>query len=418
MTLDADRLRRDAAALLPDIVELRHRLHRHPELGLQLPRTQRLVLDALGGLGLRIRTGSTCSSVVADLTGGAAGETSTDEDPGGAGGPGPVVLLRADMDALPIAEDTGLEFTSEVPGAMHACGHDAHVAMLVGAARLLAARRDEFAGTVRFMFQPGEEGQGGAPLMLADGVADDVTKAFAIHITANVPTGFVATRPGPLLASADEFEIVVRGRGGHASTPHFGNDPVPVACHLVTELQTWVTRRVDVFRPCVITVGQFHAGTANNVIPETALVSGTVRAVDPVTRQAALDAVQSLATGVAATHDMAAEVRIVRGYPVTMNHPSEARSVLEIADAVLGGGRGIEMPSPVMGAEDFSYVLEKVPGAMVFLGACPDDLEWTSAPANHSNHVRLHEPTFADGAALHAAVALEWLGGSRPPRAR
>lgn len=404
MTLDADRLRRDATALLPDIIDLRRRLHRHPELGLQLPHTQRLLLDALDGLGLAIHTGSTCTSVVAELSGAAT------TGPGVAdGAPDRIVLLRADMDALPITEDTGLEFTSEVDGAMHACGHDAHVAMLVGAARLLVARRDEFAGTVRFMFQPGEEGQGGAPLMLADGVGDGVSRAFAIHITANVPTGFVATRPGPLLASADEFEIVVRGRGGHASTPHFSNDPVPVACHLVTELQTWVTRRVDVFRPCVITVGQFHAGTANNVIPETVKLSGTVRAVDPVTRQAALDAIGSLATGVASTHDMTAEVRIMRGYPVTVNHTAETRSVLTIADTALGAGRGIEMPSPVMGAEDFSYVLEKVPGAMVFLGACPDDLEWTSAPANHSPHLRLHEATFADGAVLHAAVALEWL---------
>jgi len=278
---DPAALRDEAAALLDDVVALRRDLHRRPELGLDLPRTQARVLEALDGLPLTVRTGDRLSSVVADLDGDR---------------PGPTVLLRGDMDALPVTEDTGLDYASEVPGAMHACGHDVHTAMLVGAARLLAARRREIAGRVRFLFQPGEEGQGGAALAIEEGVldagdgAEPVSWAFAIHQSPSFPSGMVATRPGPIMASADEFHVTLRGRGGHASMPHLANDPVPVACEVVQAIQTWVTRRVDVFEPAVVTVGRIAAGTTTNVIPETARLDGTVRAVSPRTRDAALAA--------------------------------------------------------------------------------------------------------------------------------
>jgi hippurate hydrolase len=322
------------------------------------------------------------------------------------------------MDALPMSEDTGLPFASRTSEAMHACGHDAHTAMLVGAARLLAAHRDELAGNVRFMFQPGEEGSGGAALMIEDGVLDDVDGAFAIHIAPNVPAGIVGWKTGPLLASADEFEVVVTGRGGHASTPHWANDPVPVACEVVLALQSMITRTVNVFDPAVLTVGQITSGTTHNVIPETARLVGTVRATSESTRAHVAERLRIVAEGVAAAHGCTASVHVERGYPVTVNDAGFARFVAGVADVALGGGRSVEMPSPVMGAEDFSYVLQQVPGAMVFLGVCPPEHpDPFAAPACHSNRMILHEDTMADGIALHAAVALQFLeqGGVTSP---
>jgi hippurate hydrolase len=249
----------EARSIAPDVVELRRQIHRRPELGLRNPETQQRIVDALGGLGLTITTGSSLSSVVATLVGSK---------------PGPTFLLRADTDALPMSEDTEWAHRSEHGDRAHVCGHDAHVAMLVGAARLLAGRRDDLAGTVRFMFQPGEEGSGGAKLMIDEGVLTDgldepVSAAFAIHISPNIPTGMVAARPGPLMAATDDFRVVLRGRGGHASTPHFANDPIPVAAEIITALQTLVTRRINAFDPAVLTVAHLTAGTTVNVIPDS-----------------------------------------------------------------------------------------------------------------------------------------------------
>lgn len=384
-----------ARTLLPGVVDLRRELHLHPELGLDLPRTQAAVLDALEGLDLTLTVGERLSSVVADLEGGR---------------PGPTILLRGDMDALPMSEDTGLDFASRTGDTMHACGHDAHTAMLVGAARLLAARREELPGRVRFMFQPGEEGSGGAALMMEDGVLDGVDGAFAIHVAPNVPAGIVAWKAGPALASADEIEIVITGRGGHASTPHWANDPIPAACELVLALQSMVTRSVDVFDPAVLTVAQVTAGTTHNVIPETARLYGTLRAVSERTRHEVWGRLQVVADGVAAAHGCTASVEIVEGYPVTVNDGRFAAFAAEVADQALGGGRAFEMPAPVMGAEDFSYVLQQVPGAMVFLGVCPPEHPNPfAAPACHSNRMVLHEDVMADGIALHAAVATTFL---------
>lgn len=384
-----------ARALLPEVVDLRRELHRHPELGLELPRTQAAVLDALDGLGLEISVGERLSSVVADLQGGR---------------PGPTILLRGDMDALPMTEDTGLDFASRTGDTMHACGHDAHTAMLVGAARLLAERREELPGRVRFMFQPGEEGSGGAALMIEDGVLDGVDGAFAIHVAPNVPAGIVAWKPGAALASADEIEIVLTGRGGHASTPHWAADPVPAACELVLALQSMITRTVDVFDPAVLTVAQISAGTTHNVIPETARLYGTLRAVSERTRHDVWQRLRTVADGVASAHGCTASVRIDEGYPVTVNDGPFARFAAEVADAALGAGHAYEMPSPVMGAEDFSYVLQQVPGAMVFLGVCPPEHPNPfAAPACHSNRMVLHEDVMADGIALHAAIATTFL---------
>ncbi|HMT26342.1 MAG TPA: M20 family metallopeptidase [Microthrixaceae bacterium] len=389
-----------ARSIEGEIVDLRRAIHRDPELGTDNPRTQARIVEALGGLGLEASTGRAITSVVADLVGGTGG---------------PTILLRADTDALPMTEESGESFTSEHADRAHACGHDAHVAMLVGAARVLAGERERLAGRIRFMFQPGEEGFGGAATMIEEGVLDGVDAAFALHISPNVPTGLVAGRPGPLLASTDDFEIVVRGRGGHASTPHFGNDPIPVACEIVTAMQTFVTRRVEAFNPAVVTVGRIAAGTTTNVIPETATIAGTIRTVSDATRAGVVAGVRRVAEGIAAAHECTVDVRMTQGYPVTANHPQFHAFAVDVVNAVVGGQAFVELPSPVMGAEDFSYVLQRVPGAMAFLGACPAEIDdFLAAPSCHSNRMRLNESALGLGAALHVGVARAFLdaGGS------
>jgi amidohydrolase len=376
-----------------ELIRLRRDIHQHPELSFQEFRTAQLVADTLAELGIEAQTGIGRTGVVAHI------------------GPddGPTIGIRADMDALPIRQQNDVPYRSQNEGVMHACGHDAHTAMLVGAARLLADRRAELGGTVRFMFQPGEEGHHGARFMLDEGVTAGVDRAFAIHATPNLPSGWVGTRGGPLLASDDDFRIVVRGRGGHASTPHFANDPIPVACEIVSALQTFVTRRLDVFQPGVISVTRIHAGTANNVIAESAQLEGTVRAVATRTRAAILDALERVPTGVASAHEMTAEVEVFEGYPVTVNDPGRAAGTLALAARLLGEDRVVEMPTPVMGAEDFSYVLQRVPGAMAFLGMCPEGEDPRTVPPNHSNRMQLDESAMADGIALYVAAALDGL---------
>ncbi|MCX5739524.1 MAG: amidohydrolase, partial [Proteobacteria bacterium] len=290
--------------------------------------------------------------------------------------PGRTILLRADMDALPMTEETGLPFASQHDGRMHACGHDAHVAMLAGAARLLARRRDAFAGTVKLLFQPGEEGHGGARILIGEGLLDAeprVDAAFAIHVDSSLPRGCIATRPGPILAAGDLISIDITGRGGHASMPHLTADPIPVACEIVMALQSLVTRRIDAFDPVVITITRIQAGSAGNVIPPTANLLGTIRSVSERARETAHEGVRRVAEGIAAAHGVDAEVHVVPGYPVTINHADFAAFARGVAAEVVGEGAIIDMRAPIMGAEDFSYVLQRVPGAIVFLGARPPE---------------------------------------------
>jgi hippurate hydrolase len=399
----------EARDVLPEAVRLRRRLHARPEVGLDLPFTQEAVLTALADLPVTVATGSSTSSVVATLEG---------------SHPGPTVLLRGDMDALPMPEDTGLPYASEIDGAMHACGHDTHVAMLAGAAQLLAGRRNDMAGRVVMMFQPGEEGHHGARFMLEEGLLDvgpladgspsPISGAFALHITSLFPSGTINLRGGTMMASSDTMRIVVRGRGGHASAPHQAVDPIPVACEIVQAIQTMVTRRIDVFDPGVVTVGQITAGTTSNVIPETAVILGTIRAVSERTRRRVHDGVRRVAEGVAAAHEAGVEVDIELGYPVTINDLGYAGFTSAVAIDLLGANRVTSMPAPVMGAEDFSYVLQEVPGALAFLGATPPGVNPRQAAPNHSNRVLFDEDAMATGIAMYAQMALAHVAGDGP----
>ncbi|MEM9654374.1 MAG: M20 family metallopeptidase [Actinomycetota bacterium] len=394
--IDSTQILADARELLPDTVQLRRRIHREPEIGLDLPMTQAKIIDALGELDLKIETGSAQSSVVATLSGDAEG---------------PTLLLRGDMDALPMPEDTDEPFASEHPGVMHACGHDTHVAMLVGAARLLTARRADLRGTVKFFFQPGEEGYHGARVALEEGLLDDpaVDAGFAIHITPNRSAGTIATRPGALMAAADQVFIEVTGQGGHASAPHSATDPIPVACEIVTALQSHITRSVDAFKPAVLTVAKIQAGTTTNVIPEEASLSGTLRTVDERTREKVHAGIERVATGIADAHGCRATVEIDRGYPVTVNDRAFTEFTVDVLGDLLGKQNLRAMDAPVMGAEDWSYVLQKIPGAMVFLGVCPDGGDPRSAHACHSNRMTLDEEAMAVGIAAHSSIALSYL---------
>jgi hippurate hydrolase len=396
MSTDSEQLLSEARKLLPNVIQLRRRIHRHPEIGLALPDTQNAIIDALGDLNLHITKGKQLSSIVAVLEGIAPGRT---------------VLLRADMDALKIQEATGLEYASETDGAMHACGHDAHTAMLVGAARLLASRRERITGRVIFAFQPGEEGYAGARLMIEEGLLDRYgapDAAFAIHITPRQPSGAVFSRPGPTLAGAGMFTIMIKGRAGHPAEPHNAVDPIPIASEVVLALQTYVTRRVKAFEPAVVTVTAIQAGSPElGAIPETATLTGTIRAVSEDTRVQLFGAVRDLAGNIASAHGAEAQVNVDPGYPPLVNDPGVVETIGEVSRSLLGKDHFRLLPTPIMPSEDFSYILQRVPGAMAFLGARPDNQD-TVADV-HSPHMILNEDAMAVGMALHTAVALHLL---------
>ncbi|MBA4748026.1 MAG: amidohydrolase [Sphingopyxis sp.] len=384
-----------ANAILPDLVTLRRAIHREPEIGLHNPLTRDKILAALDGLPIEWRQGPSTTGLIGILKGPANGRT---------------VLLRGDMDALPLTEDTGLDFASATPGVMHACGHDSHVAMLVGAAKLLCDAHGSLNGTVMFMFQPGEEGHHGARFMLGDGLIDPLPDAaFALHIMPNAPHGGFSSKAGPLLASSDVLTITIKGAGGHASMPHDAVDPIPVACAIVTAIQTMVTRRINVFDPAVVTIARIMAGTTNNIIPESAELHGTIRALSPKRRAMVADELRRLAPAIAAAHGCSAEVEIVEGFPVTINDARAAAFAESVVIDQFGDDGWRKMEHPVMGAEDFAYVLEKVPGAMVWLGASHEGSDWRQCCGLHSNHMVMDDSVMARGAALHAALAERFL---------
>jgi amidohydrolase len=387
---------------LADTIALRRAIHADPEIGLHCPRTTDKVKAALAGLPLEYREGPSTTGLIAILRGGRADASN-----------GRTVLLRGDMDALPMTEETGLDFASRTPGAMHACGHDTHTAMLVGAAKALCARADDLPGTVVFMFQPGEEGHHGARFMMEDGLLADPAPeaAFALHISPNMPSGVVVSRTGPLLASANTIHAVVKGRGGHAAMPHENIDPVPIACEIVTALQTFIARRVPVSDPAVLSITRLVGdGGAHNIVPDQATLVGTLRTLSEATKTLMFEAFHRIVTSIAAAHGASAEAWIDDGYPVTMNDPRAIDLVRGVAER-LGGGEGAyqTMKAPMMGGEDFSYVLREVPGAMAFIGVAPPGTDPTTNPPLHNTRMTVDEAIMAKGVAIHCAVAERYL---------
>ena len=355
------------AARADEMQEWRRHLHRHPELGYDLPETARYVADALRAIGVdALHEGIAETGIVALIDGRE---------------PGPTIGLRADMDALPIHETTGAAHASTVPGRMHACGHDGHTAMLLGAARYLADTR-AFSGRVALIFQPAEEGGAGGEAMVREGIMDrfDIAQVYGLHNVPGVPEGLIATRPGPLLAAADTFEITVTGAGGHGAMPHETRDPVPCAVAIAAALPTIVSRNRNVADDLVLSVTQIHAGSADNIVPGTAFLGGTVRTFDPAVQDMVERRMGEIVEGTAAAYGVEAALRFRRGYPATVNDPDRAAFAAEAAREV-AGPPGVEPEvAPEMGAEDFAYMLQARPGAYLFVGAGP------GAPLHHPSY--------------------------------
>jgi amidohydrolase len=393
-------LRESAEEIAPGVIADRRYLHRHPELGFHEENTARLVIERLRALNLDdLQTGIAKTGVVGVLHGGK--------------GPGKTVLLRADMDALPITELNDVPYKSETPGAMHACGHDAHTAMLLGAARVLAGRREEFAGTIKFLFQPSEEANaGGAAPMIEAGVMENphVDAAFGIHVGSNIPAGKVAVLGGPVNAAADSAIVTIRGLGGHAARPQMAIDPIVIGAHCIVALQSLVSREVNPLSPAVITVGTLHAGTVSNVIPEEAHFEATVRTFDEKTRALLAERIPQVVRGICETFRATADVQYELGYPPLVNNAEMAALVKSVALEVVGPER-VQDSEPGMGAEDMSYFLNAVPGAFYRLGVRNEATGKTYG--HHHPRFDIEEDALATGVAMHAAVALRYLGNGQ-----
>jgi amidohydrolase len=367
----------------------RRHLHAHPELSFEEVETSRFVEETLRSFdGLELSR-PTPTSVVATLHGGR---------------PGKVLALRADMDALPIQEETGLEFASTRSGVMHACGHDAHTAMLLGTAKLLAGRQDELAGEVRFLFQHAEEKPPGGARQLVDaGVMEGVDLVVGAHVAAVKEAGKIGCRPGPIAAAADTFSAEIRGRGGHAAMPHKVVDPIVVAAQVVTNLQQLVSRTVDPLRSAVVSVTRFHAGTADNVIPEAVELGGTVRTFDPVVRGELEERMRRVFHGITEAHGASFTLDYVEGYAPVVNDAAAAELVEAAARAELGEDVIMDA-EPIMGGEDFSAYLEKAPGAFFWVGAGHED-----AVPHHHPRFTIDEAAFRPGIAVFVRTALDYL---------
>jgi amidohydrolase len=384
-----------ARRLKPQLVEDRRAIHQNPELAYQEVKTSARVAERLTALGIEHRTGIAETGVIGIIEGSRPGRT---------------VILRGDMDALPILEETPVPFASQNPGVMHACGHDSHTAMLLGAAQLLNERRDQLAGTVKLMFQPAEEGGGGAKRMLDEGLleAPAVDAAFMIHVHPELPVGKVGFRSGPSMAGMCRFEIEVKGRGGHAARPHAAVDPVVISAHVVTALQTLVSRELDPTAMGLITLGSITSGTAANIIPDTALIKGTIRAHDKKVMEQLRARVAELASGVAAAMRAEADVRYGMAYPPLASDDAMTELAAGAARQLLGGENVEEVPI-TMGSEDFAYVLEKVPGSVVRLGVRQES--WERALPVHTATFDIDEDALPIGAATMASIAIAYLEG-------
>ena len=388
----------EAQEIQDELATLRRRFHQEPEIGLDLPKTQAKILAALDGLGLEVTTGKSLTSVTAVLRRAKSDKT---------------VLLRADMDALPVTELADLPYKSQIDGAMHACGHDLHVSMLIGAAKLLVKNKSQLNGDVVFMFQPGEEGFDGAGHMIKEGVLTasgrKADATYGIHVSSSsTPTGAFTTKGGTMMASADEIHVTVLGMGGHGSQPHTAKDPIPVAAEMVSALQLMITRSFDAFDPVVITVGQFHAGTKANIIPDTAEFQATIRTFSPENRVRIKTEAVRLCTSIAEGYGLKADVKVVEQYPVTVNNDSHAQFVGKVAAELFGKDAYMDMPHPIAGAEDYSRVLEAVPGSYMFLGASVDE-DFMNSEVNHSPRAMFDDSVLYRGTAMLSELAVRSL---------
>ncbi|WP_324831552.1 amidohydrolase [Pseudomonas saxonica] len=397
-----------------EVIDWRHTLHQNPELGNMEVKTAALVADQLKALGIEVRTQVGKTGVVGVLKGGL---------------PGPVVALRADMDALPVKEMTGLPYASNATGVrlgktvpvMHACGHDTHTAMLLGAAKVLAQHRDQVAGTVVFLFQPAEEGAAdvddfqtdtliGAQAMIRDGALDTpkVEAIFGVHVMAGYPTGHLYYKAGTVLNSSDGFRITLKGRQTHGSAPWSGVDPIVASAAVVNGLQTLVSRRADLTQGMgVISVGTINGGAASNIIPETVEMTGTIRSNSPAIRDTLLKKMPPLVQGISTAYETEANVLVVNHAPVTTNDPDLTRSMVKALE-LAAPGKVEELPASLSPSEDFSYYAQKVPGLFVFLGATPADQDMSKAPNNHSPYFTADDATLATGVKAHVQFVLNY----------
>jgi len=350
-----------APNVMAEVLATRHHLHRFPEIGLSEFKTSDYVAEQLTVLGYEVTRGLAKTGVVATLRNGSSERS---------------IGIRADFDALPILEETGLPYASEIPGVMHACGHDGHTAMLLGAAKILAERRN-FDGVIHLIFQPAEENFGGARIMIEDGLFDrfPCDAVFALHNDPDIPFGHFALREGPIMAAVDECKITVNGRGGHGAEPQSTADPIVCGASIVMALQTIVSRNIHPLDPTVITVGGFHAGAASNVIPERAEMVLSIRSFDPDVRDQLERRIRAIAEGQAASYGMGVTIDYQRGYDPTINHKDETDFVRDLAVSFAGQDKVYDLPRPMMGSEDFAYMLAKRPGTYFFLGTqrTPDD---------------------------------------------
>lgn len=377
-------------ALAEQVVATRRDLHVHPELGFEEIRTGDMVATRLRSLGYEVHTGIGTTGVVGLLKGSKPGKT---------------VMLRADMDALPLLEETGHDFASSIPGKMHACGHDGHVAILLGAAALIADRREELAGTLCLLFQPAEEGKGGAKAMIEDGVLErfGIERAYGLHLSAKYPTGALGFREGPMYASSDSIEIEIQGRGGHGSAPHDTIDPIYTAGSFITSLQQIVARQIDPLEPAVITIGSIHGGTIHNIIPRSCSMLGTVRSFSDTVRHQMPERIERVlraccdATGAKYTLDY------LWRYPVTANDPAQTVYARDLARRLIGDERVLDVDA-LMGAEDFSFFAQRVPATFYTLGCQGDP---STAHPHHSSLFDIDERALPTGVKMMTALALD-----------
>jgi amidohydrolase len=387
-----------AQSMLPELQSLRRKLHQIPEFGLELPNTLKVILDEISPLG-QITLGKSITSAVLHIKG---------------DHPGPTVLLRADMDALAVIEDTGVPYAS-TNGYMHACGHDLHMAMGVGAAKILASRKSELKGEVIIFFQPGEEGHHGADVMIEEQAlmvsGSKPIRAYGLHVFSSYPVGMMGSRSGPLMASAGDLLVTVTGSGGHGSMPWLSKDPISVLNEIMSALQTMVTKRFSAFDPVIVNIGWVRAGdtATTNVIPETASFGATVRVFSEENATKLKQYTQELVDSIATGFGLSATVEFTRATKVLMNDPQAISSVEKVTSELFGTSRYINLPTPIAGGEDFASIVSEVPGAFVFMGACPPGIDHTTAATNHSNKAVFDDSVLGDGAALLASLAVDAL---------